>query len=79
MAIQIKNLKVSISRKINPDVRRTNSGFWIYEGIYGELSFNPEKIRVIEFITDYINSLQFGGGKINDSLSHQFFKTRLNH
>lgn len=24
----------------------------------GELSFNPEKIRVIEFDTDYINSLQ---------------------
>ncbi|MNY62464.1 hypothetical protein D3C86_1992750 [compost metagenome] len=24
----------------------------------GELSFNPEKIRVIEFDTDYINSLK---------------------
>lgn len=31
----------------------------------GELSFNPEKIRVIEFDTDYINSLKLVVGEDN--------------
>ena len=31
----------------------------------GELSFNPEKIRVIEFDTDYINSLKLIVGEDN--------------